>query len=78
LKIDGEVEDEKTVTVAPNESTTISFDAPTSEKGTYSVEIDGLTGSYDVKGGIPGFPVESLIVGLSVAILVLWFHQRTS
>ncbi len=77
LKIDGEVEDEKTVTVAPNESTTISFDAPTSEKGTYNVEIDGLTGSYEVKGGIPGFPVESLISGLVVAILILWFRQRT-
>jgi len=78
LMIDGEVEDEKTVTVDPDESTTISFDAPTSEKGTYSVEIDGLTGSYEVKGGIPGFPVESLIAGLAVAILVLWFRQRTS
>ena len=78
LKVDGEVEDEKTVTVAPNESTTISFDAPTSEKGTYSVEIEGLTGSYEVKGGIPGFPVESLIAGLAVAILVLWSRQRTS
>jgi hypothetical protein len=76
--IDGEVEGEKTVTVDPDESTTISFDAPTSEKGTYSVEIDGLTGSYEVKGGIPGFPVESLIAGLAVAIIVLWFRQRTS
>jgi hypothetical protein len=29
-------------------------------------------------GGIPGFPVESLIAGLAVAVLVLWFYQRTS
>ena len=29
LKIDGVAEDEKTVTVAPDESTTISFDTPT-------------------------------------------------
>jgi len=28
-------------------------------------------------GGIPGFPVESLIAGLAVAVLVLWFLQRT-
>jgi hypothetical protein len=28
--------------------------------------------------GIPGFPVESLITGLAVAVLVLWFRQRTS
>jgi hypothetical protein len=78
LMIDGEVEDDKTVTVAPNESMTISFDAPTSEKGTYSVEIEGLTGSYEVKGGIPGFPVESLVIGLAVVILVLWARQRTN
>jgi dienelactone hydrolase len=78
LKINEEVEDEKTVTVAPNESTTISFDAPTSEKGTYSVDIEGLTGSYEVEGGIPGFPVASLIIGLAVAMLVLWARQRSS
>jgi hypothetical protein len=76
--IDGEVEDEETVTLAPDESTTVSFDAPTSEKGTYSIEIEGLTGSYEVKGGIPGFPVESLMAGLAVAILILWYCQRTS
>jgi hypothetical protein len=78
LKINGDVEDEKTVTVDPDESMTISFDAPTSEKGTYSVEIDGLTGTYEVERGIPGFPIESLIAGLAVAIIVLWFRQRTS
>jgi catechol 2,3-dioxygenase-like lactoylglutathione lyase family enzyme len=78
MMIDGEVEDEETVTLAPDESTTISFDAPTSEKGTYSVEIEGLTGNYKVEGGILGFPVESLIAGLAVAILVLWARQRSS
>jgi hypothetical protein len=78
LMINGDVEDEETVTLVPDESTTVSFDAPTSEKGTYSVEIEGLTGSYEVKGGIAGFPVESLIVGLAVAILVLWARQRTN
>jgi hypothetical protein len=29
-------------------------------------------------GGIPGFPVESLIAGLLVVIFILWLHQRTS
>jgi hypothetical protein len=29
-------------------------------------------------GGIPGFPVESLLAGLAVVIIVLWFRQRTS
>jgi len=76
LKIDGVVEDEKTVTVAPNESTTISFSAPTSEKGTYSVEIEGLTGSYEVKGGIPGFPYESILLGVVSVTIVLWSMQK--
>jgi hypothetical protein len=29
-------------------------------------------------GGIPGFPGESLLAGLAVVILVLWFRQRTN
>ena len=29
-------------------------------------------------GSIPGFPVESLLAGLVVVILVLWFRQRKS
>jgi hypothetical protein len=75
LMINGDVEDEETVTLAPDESTTVSFDAPTSEKGTYSVEIEGLTGSYEVKGGIPGFPLESIVMGILV-LMALWLTQR--
>ena len=29
-------------------------------------------------GGIPGFPVESLLTGLVVVILFLWFRQRSN
>ncbi len=77
LKINGEDEDEKTVSLDANDSTEITFQAPTSQKGTYSVEIDGLTGSYEVVV-IPGFPMESLIAGLAVVLIVLWFRQRTN
>ena len=76
LMINGEVEDEKTVTVAPNESTTISFDAPTSEKGIYSVEIEGLTGSYEVVAPASlvtsGLTIEpsTVQIGESVAITI--------
>ena len=74
------------MTVDAGESTTVSFDVSSSQPGTYSVEIGDLTGSYTVNsqepepkpGGIPGFPVDSLLVGLAVAIIVLWFRQRTS
>ena len=45
LKIDGAIEDENTVSLDPEESDTVTFQAPTSEKGIYAVEIEGLTGS---------------------------------
>jgi hypothetical protein len=79
LRIDDEVVDEKTVSLDAGESTTVTFQVLASESGSYSVDVDGLTGSYEVKqGGIPGFSVESLIAGLAVAICVLWFSQRSS
>ncbi len=81
LKIDGEVENEKTVTLDPEGSTTVRFEVSAPEEGIYSVDVNGLTGSYEVKKaqtGIPGFPVESLIAGLAVAVLILWFLQRRS
>ena len=69
------------MTLDAGESTTVSFDVSSTQEGTYSVDVNGLTGSFDVKKaqtGIPGFPVESLIAGLAVVLLVLWFRQRTS
>ncbi|MBC8275977.1 MAG: hypothetical protein H8E40_13550 [Chloroflexi bacterium] len=81
LEIDGEIEDEKTVTLDPDESTSVSFEVSAAEEGSHSVDVNGLTGSYEVKKaqtGIPGFPLESIIAGLAVAIIVLWLHQRTS
>jgi predicted NAD-dependent protein-ADP-ribosyltransferase YbiA (DUF1768 family) len=81
LKIDGEVEGEKTVTMDHDESTSVSFEVSATEEGVYSVDVNGLSGSYEVKKaqtGIPGFPLESIIAGLAVAILILWFRQHTS
>ena len=84
LKIDGEVEDEKTVTVNPDETETVSFEVSASELGTFSVEIDGLSGSYTVTEPeepsfwerIPGFQYESIVLGLATGILVIWLLQR--
>ena len=85
LKIDGEVEDEKTVTLNPDESETVSFEASASQLGTFSVEMDGLSGSYTVTepeeepsfwDRIPGFPYEAIIMGLVIGVLVLWFTQQ--
>jgi hypothetical protein len=85
LMIDGEVEDEKTVTLNPDESETVSFQVSAAEQGSYSVEVDGLTGSYTVtetpenpslRDRIPGFPYMAIILGLIAGVLVLWLLQR--
>ena len=84
LKIDGEVEDEKTVTVNPDETETVTFSLAGSQLGTFSVEIDGLSGSYTVTepeeptfwDRIPGFPYEAIILGLVAGVLILWMLQR--
>lgn len=79
LIIDGEVEGEKTVTLNPDGSTSVSFEVSTSEEGVYSVDVNGLSGSFEVKKaqtGIPGFPLESIVISVVLAVLVLWLIQR--
>jgi len=48
LKIDGVKEAEETVTVAAGESQDVSFSLTRDEPGTYSVAVDGLSGSFTV------------------------------
>jgi len=85
LMIDGEVEDEKTVTLSPDESETVSFEVSASQLGTFSVEVDDLSGSYTVTEPkeeptfwerIPGFPFESIVFSMVLAVLVLWLIRR--
>jgi hypothetical protein len=81
LKIDDEVEEEETVTLNPDETVTVSFEAVASEAGSCSVDVNGLTDSFEVKKaqtGIPGFSVESFIAGLVVVLVVLRLYQRGS
>jgi hypothetical protein len=35
---------------------------------------DGRTGNI----GIPGFPLEALVVGLSIVIIIQWFRQNNN
>jgi len=49
LKIDGKVKEEKTVTLRPGENKTMSFSVSASQQGTFSVDVNGLTGTYTVK-----------------------------
>jgi len=112
LKIDGNVEDEKTVTLGPDESRSVSFDYNASDDGTCSVAVNDLSGTFTVTtpstqetetseeeetetseeeetetteeeetetseeeetqggGGIPGFPFETIVLGLLMGILI--------
>jgi hypothetical protein len=84
LTIDGEIEDEKTITVNPDEVETVSFEVSASQLGTFSVEVDGLSGSYTVTEPeepsfwerIPGFHYETIILGLTAGIVTLWLLRR--
>jgi hypothetical protein len=88
LKIDGEVEDEEAVTLNSAEAKNVSFDVSTSQEGTFDVDVDGLGGSFTVTksseteekpsggGGIPGFPYESIVLGVILGVIVLWLVQR--
>jgi len=76
LTINGVVEDEKTVTIGPDETTSVSFEVTAGEAGEYSVDVNGMTGSFSVKGIIPGFPVESIIISIVLAVIVLWLIRR--
>jgi hypothetical protein len=81
VRIDGATMDTSSVTLDAGESTTVSFIVSPSQSGTYSLEVNGLTGSYTVEKPsfleqIPGFPFESLIVGIVSGIMILWFIQK--
>jgi hypothetical protein len=78
LRIDDEVVNEKTVSLDAGESTTVTFQVLASESGSYSVDVDGLTGSYEVsrrQQGIPGYPLGSVLIGLLTGLIILWFIQ---
>jgi hypothetical protein len=76
LTINGAVEDECTVTLGPDESISVDFDVVAGKAGKYSVDVNGLTGSYTVDDGIPGFPIEFIVIGIAIAALGLWLTQR--
>jgi len=83
LKINDAVENEKTVTLDPDESVTLSFEVTATEEGTYSVEVDSLSGSYEVKkpsfiDQIPGFALGSIVFGIAIVLFVILFYKRRS
>ncbi|KXA91033.1 hypothetical protein AKJ57_02660 [candidate division MSBL1 archaeon SCGC-AAA259A05] len=60
LKIDGEVEKTKYVSLEAGESTSVLFKAKRSRPKTYSVEVDGVSGSFEV-GGAKEFKLQNFV-----------------
>jgi hypothetical protein len=81
LKVDGEVIDSKGVTLEGGASATVLFELTRGE-GTHEVEVEGFTDSFTVSpqpsfwDKIPGFPYESIILGLLTGVFVLWLLSR--
>jgi parallel beta-helix repeat protein len=87
LKINGVEETEQSVTLAADSSQDVSFSVSREEAGSYSVEVNGLTGSFTVVA--PASPAEEtppapaatgfwiwVIVGVVVVGLAIFFAVR--
>jgi len=75
LKVNNQVVDTETGTLGPDESTTVSFTYTPTSEGTYSIDVNGLTGSLTASkeegaGAAPEIPW-LIIVGAVVAVAVL-------
>jgi hypothetical protein len=72
LKINGQVEQTRMVSVGPKTSQPVKFTVTKSQPGTYSIDIGGQTGSFTIPGSSNTAPVSGgLIVFLIIGVLVL-------
>ena len=86
LKIDGTVEATKNVTLAARESQKVTFTTKKNAAGTYSLDVNGLTGSFRVKetvgssttGQRVNWPLAGgVIVAMTAAVgLIFYFVLR--
>jgi hypothetical protein len=87
LKINGVKEAEKSVTVAPGSSGSVAFSVTREEAGSYSVVVDGLSGSFTVvvpagEGLPPEKPTNWTVLGgiiaaaVVVGLLILFLVRR--
>jgi len=78
LRINDVIEETKPVLIAPKGSETITFDIIINEAGTYSVDVDGLKGSFTIIEGPPiddssssSFPTVPVVIGIVAAAVVV-------
>lgn len=80
LEIEGVLEETKEITLAGGDSTTVTFTMTKDKAGTYSVDANGLPGSFTVPARINWATLGPIIlVTVSLAIILpirLWRRRR--
>ncbi|MDH5696168.1 MAG: Ig-like domain-containing protein [Dehalococcoidia bacterium] len=66
LKINGVVEEKKTVTLAAHEKKTVTFTVIKEEAGTYKMEVNGLKGEFIVSEPLPPASATFEVINLSI------------
>jgi len=73
LTINGEVEQRKTATLAPQATETVAFTITKEKPGSYSVSIGGLTGEFTVTASWLSRYWWTIVVGIVVAGFLVYF-----
>lgn len=78
--VEGTLEDTKTVTLSPDGSTTVTFTTSREAEGTYTVKVDGLTGSFEVKkpAVFPWPAVLVIIIAIVIVAICYWKREEIS
>lgn len=79
LKVNNQVAETKTGTLGSGQSVTVSFSYTPASEGTYSIDVNGLTGSLTVskketvEQGVPWFIIIGAVVAIAVIAMVILF-----
>ena len=82
LKIDGTTVETKTVTLAVGSSEKVTFTTSQDTTGTYTVDVNGLSGTFKVKEApaeeVPPEPINWWLIGgiIAAAIIVIGLFIR--
>lgn len=77
LKVDGTMVDSETVTVAGEDTETVTFTITAGETGVYSIEVGSLSDSYSVEAPVEPpstFPWTWVFIGLVVVAIAAYYY----
>ena len=75
--IDGVSEDVQEIFLDVDQTEQVSFMVEDGVEGSYSVDVNGLTGSYEVtKPIIPGYPLWSIALSVILITVILSLKQK--